>query len=239
MLRVAICDDSEFMRNETKKCLLKYGVQKNLDYTVKLFENGETMLQTVNDFDLVFLDYEFEDKGADGLTIAKAVRKENKDIMIIFLSSYPNVVFQSFEVGTFRFLVKPIEEDKFFQAMDDLLKQYETDEVLTVKLDGMNYFIQGKQISYIEGDGKNCIIHFIDKADTLEVHETLSAIEGRLSEKIFFRCHKSFLVNLCYVASYNHTDLFLENEEALMISRQKYKPFTEAYGCFLAEQKGI
>ena len=167
--------------------------------------------------------------------IAKEIRKVNKEIMIIFLSSYPNIVFESFEVGTFRFLVKPIVEEKFFQAMDDLLKHFETDDVLTVKVDGTSYFIQGKQIAYIEGDGKNCIVQFIDKDDPLEIHETLSAVEGRLSEKKFFRCHKSFLVNLAYVASYNHTDVILENDETLMISRQRYKPFAEAYSRFLAE----
>lgn len=235
MLRVAICDDSEYMRNTTKQCLLKYSMQKDLDYTVKLYENGESMLQHVGDYDLVFLDYEFEDKGADGLTIAKEIRKVNKDLMIIFLSSYPNIVFQSFEVGTFRFLVKPIEEEKFFQAMDDLLKQFETDDVLTVRIDGTSYFIQGKQIAYIEGSGKNCIVHCMDKEEPLEIHETLSAVEGRLSEKKFFRCHKSFLVNLAYVASYNHTDVNLENGEALMVSRQKYKSFVETYSRFLAE----
>lgn len=238
MFKIAICDDSEYMRNETEKYLLKYSMQRDFDYTVRKFENGESMLKHGHDLNIIFLDYEFAGKGADGMTIAKEIRKINRDVVIIFLSSYPSIVFRSFEVGTFRFLVKPIEEEAFFRALDDLIREMERDDVLTVKIDGTNYFIQGKQITYIEGDGKNCIIHCIDKDETMESHETLSNVEQRLSKKNFFRCHKSFLVNLRYVSSYNHTDLILEDKGVIMISRQRYKPFVEAYSQYLMEHKG-
>ena len=103
----------------------------------------------------------------------------------------------------------------------------------------MNHFIKGKKIAFVEGEGKYCIIHFVDKRDSLESHETLSDVERRLSKKSFFRCHKSYLVNMRYISSYSHTDVILENGEVIYISKLKYKPFCKAYAQYLLEQKRI
>ncbi len=234
MIKIAICDDSEYMRKETERLLLMYSVQKNVDFKISCFESGEEFIEKMDDISMVFLDYEFEDKGENGMVIAKKIRERNKDITIIFLSSYTNIVFDTFEVGAFRFLVKPVEEEKLFKAMDDFMENMNTDNVLSVRVEGINYFIRENQISYVEGAGKNCVIHYIDKQEELKCGETLAAIEERLSEESFFRCHKSFLINMRYVDSFNHTDLVLQNKDVIMISRNKYKPFTMAYSDYIS-----
>ena len=86
------------------------------------------------------------------------------------------------------------------------------------------------------GDSKNA---FRLAEEVLECNETLSSIMERLSERLFYRCHKSFLVNMKYVESFNHTDLMLQNKESIMISRQKYKSFCDAYSEFLVKSKAI
>lgn len=117
MINIGICDDSSFMRNEIRNNLLNYSIKKDIEYNIFEFEKGEDLLADKNSFDLLFLDYQFENGGADGISIAKSYIKKYKG-KIIFVSSYPNVVFKSFEVGTFRFLVKPIDQLKFKEAMD-------------------------------------------------------------------------------------------------------------------------
>lgn len=235
MIRVAICDDSEYMRAKTKKCILKYSVQKNIDFSMKEYSTGEDLLADEVEFDIIFMDYQFENNGVDGITISKKIRERNKDVAIIFLSSFPGVVFQSFEVGTFRFLTKPIEEDKFFRAVDDYIKTLEKDNMLSIRLDGDNYFIKESRIMYVEGFGKYCIIHLDGVAEEeIECHETLSAIENRLLSNSFFRCHKSYLVNMKYIESYNHTDIELEGNQSVQVSRNKYKGFCTAFTNYLS-----
>ena len=63
-------------------------------------------------YDLIFMDYEFENNGANGLEIARKIREYDKNSTIVFVSSYPSIVFDTFEVGTFRFLTKPIDDKK-------------------------------------------------------------------------------------------------------------------------------
>ncbi len=235
MIKIAICDDSEYIRKKNEELLVKYTIQKDIDCKIKQFENGEGLLNEVDDFDLIFLDYQFEDKGADGMVIAKAIRKKNADITIIFLSSYTNVVFETFEVGTFRFLTKPLEEEKLYGAMDAYMESLKNEKTICVKSGGANHFIKENQISYIEGNGKYCIIHLINKKKAIECIETLAAVEDRINSKSFFRCHKSFLINMKYVDSYTHNELLLQDDEMVAISRQRYKLFKNAYAEYLLE----
>jgi len=235
MIKIAICDDSEYIRKQNENLLVKYSIQKGFDFVISQFENGESLLEKIDDFDLVFLDYQFEDKGADGMEIAKAIRKKNKDITIVFLTSYTGVVFETFEVSAFRFLIKPLDEEKLFSTMDDYVKTLVENDTFMVKVSGVNHYIKEKYITYIEASGKNSIIHFINKSDTLECGETLLSIEARVSKKHFFRCHKSFLINMKYVESFSHNDIVLENNEIVAISRQKYKSFNNAYTDYLVK----
>ena len=235
MVRIAVCDDSGFMRSEIKKRILEYSVKKDLDYSLDEYEVGERLVCSREKYDLIFMDYEFENKGTNGLNIAKKIREYDKNSTIVFASSYPSIVFDTFEVGTFRFLIKPIDNEKFNEVMDAFMKTLEEDSVLKIRMDGENYFFKESIISYVEGMGKNCILHFCDGREDMECHMTLGAIEGRLSSEKFYRCYKSFLINLAQVDSYNHDEVTMSTGDKLLISRLKYKEFNNIYTDYLVK----
>ena len=132
------------MRKETDKALFDYCMAKDVDYTAKQFESGESLLKEVTDFDLIFLDYQFENKGKDGMSIAREIRKINSEVTIIFLSSYTSIVYDTFEVAAFRFLVKPINKEKLYSAMDDYYNSLNSDNTLAIKAEGVNHYIKEK-----------------------------------------------------------------------------------------------
>ena len=235
MVKIAICDDSKFMRGEIKKRILEFSMQKDFDYTLNEYDAGEKLIGSGEKYDLIFMDYEFENNGENGLEIAKKIRSYDKNSTIVFATSYPSIVFDTFEVGTFRFLTKPIDDKKFYEVLDAFLKTMEEDNFLKIRLDGENHFFKESTISYVEGMGKNCILHFCDGREDMECHETLGAIEGRLSPQKFYRCYKSFLINLAQVDSYNHDEVTMSTGEKLLISRLKYKEFNSVYSDFLVK----
>lgn len=243
MLRIAVCDDSSFMRKTTKKSLINYSFRKNIDIQIEEYESGELLLEAERtgekEHDLIFIDYEFEEKGENGITIISEFRKLGKNTKVIFLSGYSQVVFQSFEVEAFRFLLKPLEEDKLFKAMDDFMDSIEKDLILSICIDGENFLYPEDIITYIEACGKNCIIHFSDNRKAVVSSETLSSVESRLSENNFFRCQKSFLVNMGHVTSYNHMGITLDSGDTVLISRNKYKEFSMVLADYISEKRGI
>ncbi len=243
MIRIAICDDSSYMREITKKSLINYSFQKNVDIQIDEYESGEKFLEVEGngerEHDLIFMDYEFEEKGKDGIAIISEFRKMKKNTRVIFISSYSEVVFRSFEVEAFRFLVKPLEEDILFKAMDDFMESIAESAVLAVRINGENYLYPEIIISHVEGCGKNCIIHFADGRKAIMSNETLSAVESRLSKESFFRCHKSYLVNMEHVDSYSHAGITLDSKELILISRNKYKEFGLALSEYILKKRGI
>lgn len=242
MIQIALCDDSSYMRKVTKKILVNYSVQKNIELKIHEYETGEQLLEAEQSgeklHDLIFIDYEFEEKGENGLEIIKKFRKFQKKPKVIFLSSYPQVVFQSFEVDAFRFLVKPLEKEKLYKAMDDFLELIADDRILKIRIDGENCLYKEENLIYIEGCGKKCILYFADDRKEVLCNETLSSVEERLSD-YFIRCHKSFLANMEHIDSYNRTELTMDTGDKILISRTRYKKFIEAFTQYISKKRGI
>lgn len=233
MIEIAICDDEEFFRLDIEKTIFKYFINKKIEYKIKGYETGEELLEDIDRFDLVILDYDFKGKGTDGLKIAKNIREKRLDVVIVFMTSCAEIVYDVFEVSAFRFLLKPVKEEKLFAMFDSFLETLNDEETISVKQCGITYYVKESQISYVEADNKNAVIHFITSRPPIRCNETLSSVEKRI-KKNFFRCHKSFLVNMKYVDSYSRTDLVLQNKDVIMISRPKFKAFCRAYGEYIS-----
>lgn len=232
-IKIAVCDDFQFMREEAKKHILRYSIKKELNYSLDEYETGEKLLESGKKYDLIFMDYEFGDKGADGLTISKELRKRGDDATIIFLSGYTDIAYKTFEVKVFRFLTKPIEEEIFDNAMDSFLKPKDDDTYLTVRVGGITHCIKESRILCIEGRGKHCRIHFTDRDEALEWRETLASVEERLSAHRFYRCYKSYVVNLSYVEAYSRKEVILEQDFKIPMSRAKYEDFSTEHTFFI------
>ena len=121
--------------------------------------------------------------------------------------------------------------------MDDFLNLLDTKAVLTVKIEGNTYYYYEDNILYVEG--KNCILHFSDSKKDVICSKKLSDIEEKLSNDTFFRCHKSYIVNLKHVDAYSHSDITLDSRETVDISRNKYRDFGEALMEFVTKKRGM
>jgi DNA-binding LytR/AlgR family response regulator len=229
-IRIAICDDEEIMRKVLKKAIDEYSISRNLEIIYDEYSNGEKLIVSPHKYDVIILDYQLDPWGKfTGLSTAKQLRASNIDSAIIFLTSFPKVVFSSFEVNTFRFLVKPLDQDKLFKAIDDYLKSIAIDKALLIRLEGMTFSLNTKRILFLEGYGKYCIIHSVDDPHEFECHETLASVEERLPKESFYRCHRSYIVNMRYVSTFNRQEATLKNDNNILISRNRYESFQNAF----------
>lgn len=118
-MRVAICDDEKSMQIVLEKMLDEYSRIKKIDISVDKFDNGHDLIRALNEkeYEIVFMDYQMDN--IDGMATSRLIRDKNKECVIIFVSAYPEVAVDSYEVNTFRFIVKPINKEKLFKAIDD------------------------------------------------------------------------------------------------------------------------
>ncbi len=224
-MQVAICDDDKVFRQDLKEKMIRYRKEKRIAVDIVEFDAPEILLSSETVFDIVFMDYCFKDQ--NGLEAAKQLRVKNFTGSIIFVTGYPQFVYDSFEVQPFRFFVKPVEEDKLRAAMDSYLRQHTLLNHIVVVQDGEQITLSAADILYLEGSGKYCLIR--TREDTYRSSKTLSQVQRLLPEYCFYRIHKSYVVNMYSVAAIQGHELLFVNGERASIGRSRLKDFKKSY----------
>lgn len=222
-MNIAVCDDEIGFYKEVEQLALDYEKSRKVEIYTTYYESGETF--PINrDFDIVFMDYQM--KGLDGLETARKLREVNSECAIIFISAYPEIALDTFEVNTFRFIKKPVDKDKLFKALDDYLKSTVSENILKINTHDGIFAVKLSDIIYLESNEKNTMMRTVK--DTIYIHRPLHYIESKLPSNRFSRCHKSFVANLMHVSNHSRTEVTFDNGEKAKIGRKYLPNFKEA-----------
>lgn len=224
-MRITICDDETPMQKELKRQLDLYARTRNIYITYKYFRSGADLLSNYHEEDLIFMDYQMD--GLDGLETARKLRAEHDQTPIIFLTSFPHIVFDTFEVNAYRFLVKPIDPDKLTAAMNDFLSAQKDDNYIIIKDGDTSRRICLDSIIYAEAADKYCYIRTTEEGFVYK--KTLAEFEAMLPQDRFFRSHRTYLISFRHVVSHTETTILLDNQEKALISKLKRTPFKKAF----------
>ncbi len=224
MISVAICDDEKYMSDQIEKSVSDFFHGKNMEVVVSQFPCGEELLRYDKPIDLLFLDVQM--KETDGMTVARKLRKRGFRGFLIFVTVLKEMVFQSFEVQAFDYLVKPIEQRQFDKTMERLLESMQNagEANLLVRRGYESHIIALDDIVYCEIIDRKVYLHLIS-SKIIDYYERIENLESRLDDR-FFRCHRSFLINLQYLKSYQDQTAYMEDGTRIPVSRLRSKEFS-------------
>ncbi|WP_449077983.1 LytR/AlgR family response regulator transcription factor [Ruminococcus sp.] len=226
---IAICDDEPLFCKILKDKLYSYSNKNNLNYCVDVFYDGQELLSEIREYDIVFLDYQMPN--IDGLATAKEIRKRNMLSMIVFISSFPEVVYKTFQYDTFRFLIKPLKDEELYEALDSFRKKKGLHYPVLIYSGGEHIKIYTGDIVYIEADGRNCIIRTVK--DSISCTKSIKYVFSLLPSNCFFFTHRSYVVNFNSILSFNKNSIKLINGEVAKISRDRYSEFLDSLNTYL------
>ena len=221
-MKIAICDDCAEDRAALHAWLDRYCLAHNYSCAIAEAESGEQLsaFADIADYDAIFMDIFL--KKQNGLETAEALKALGYTGAYIFTTSSAEYVFQSFAFDVVDYLVKPFPYPRFAQAADKLFKA-KADARLTIPLDidGETRQIQLNRIYSVETDsGHGTLIHM--STSTLRSTTTISEIESLLSPyRNFFRCHRSYIVNLNYVSGVKDAAVYLKNGGTALLPRRE------------------
>lgn len=230
-MMIAICDDEMIFRQNLKSFIYSYKTERRLHIDVYEYPSGEALLKTDKAFDIIFLDYQMS--GINGMDVARELRQRNMACSIVFVTSYPQFVFESFEVQPYRFYVKPIAHAEIITLLNAFIKHQKMLSPIIVINDSEQQVISAKDILYLEGDGKYCIIR--TSTNTYRSSKTLAQVHALLPQHCFYRSHKSYVVNLYGICSFDRGIATLINGEAAKIGRSKISEFKQIYKQFIRD----
>lgn len=244
-----IVDDEELARENLS--MLLEGFCPNIK-VVGLATGKEDAKQKINELkpQVVFLDICMP-SGVEGLNLLDEI--PNKDFLVVFVTAFKEYAIKAFNANAVHYLLKPIDVDELIEASQKIEERLgfinsstENKEAYQESVNNVSASIQNKDrskitishmrgvkiidqkdIVYLQADG-NCTILFFKDGTKYTDTRTLKTYDEMLNNKLFFRAHKSYLINLSFLKEYVTSDgtyAVLQNNIEVPVSRSKTKEF--------------
>lgn len=237
MLSIAVCDDEVIECCNMAKRIKEIMEEMKIPCIIRQFQSGGELLQAPESFDIVFLDIIMQDP--DGMKTARTFREKASDKILIFVSSSREYVFEAYDAEAFQYLLKPVDSGKLKGVLQKAVFKTErrSQEFIIVSRERQKkkWFLD--DIFYFEIKGRVVEVHGPEGVFTY--YEQIGELENKLRDKGFFRCHKSFLINMKYVDGYNRQEVVLENGEKIALAKRRYEAFCQEALKVMRENGGI
>lgn len=224
-LKIGICDDEKVDYNELKKCIADYSKQTGISFKLSYYKSGVELIgcNDINNLDILFLDIDMPE--LDGIETAYRL-DDWKNCKIIMFTSKTERFKDAFKIGAFRFVTKPIEKQEVFDAIDAVRKRLLGNKEIVVYHENNTYSIIQKDIMYVMIQKTSSYI-FTLKND-FRSDESLTWWEEELDERLFFRCHKSYIVNMQNIQIINE-HIILKTGERIPLARRRKKELLQRF----------
>ena len=225
MLSIAVCDDEVIECCSMARKMKGIMEELKIPCIISQFQSGRGLLQALEGFDIVFLDIIMQD--LDGMETAQIFREKASDTILIFVSSSREYVFEAYDVEAFYYLLKPVDDRKLKRVLQKAVLKTERrlQEFIIVNKERQKRKLFLDAIYYFEIKGR--VVYAHGPEGIFAYYGQIGELERKLCNKSFFRCHKSYLINLKYVATYNRQEVILENGEAIVIAKRRYEEFCQ------------
>lgn len=219
-LRIAVCDDR--LEDRTQLCTLLRKSCPNAE--LESFSSGEALLWKLADgkrFDLYFMDIFME--GISGIEAARQIRSNYYNALIVFASTSDDFYRESYDLFAFHYLIKPITSDKLIPVLERAKEQLqrEVEQTILVNYNRQVRSLRLSNLLYISSSNHNVNFYMKDN-ELIEARGKLDDYIAKLPQAIFFRCHKSYVINLCHCTALT-VDGFLQCGKIIPVSRSYQK----------------
>jgi len=240
MIRTIIIDDEPNMVEALKLKLTEFcegieiiGTGNGIDEGLELIESQQP--------DLVFLDIEMP--FGTGFDLLEKVKVKN--FHVVFVTAYDHYALKAIKFSALDYILKPAKISELIEVVEKVKKtnhhyladqisllsenltNNNLDKIMIPSQEGFN-FIDTSDIVLIKADGCYSEFHLAD-ASIIVASKTLKYYEDILNKDIFFRIHKSGIINLKHIKSYNNgeNNLHLSNNLSIPVSRSVKQSFLE------------
>jgi len=232
MWKIMICDDEPAMCQQLRELLNRFSEECHFEFLIQEYHSGKELLEHLTfDTDIVFLDIKMEP--LSGMDTARIIRSKNQDICLIFITTMTQYAMEGYQVHAFGFLKKPVRYSQFRLQMLDTMRMLQKNkkETFSFKNGSETYNLNLNSIQYFEIYGHDVRIFLTDQ--TLNYYGTLSELEDALRGKGFYRCHKSYLVNLGHISKITSSEISLKLGTRIPLSKYRRKDLLEQFASYM------
>lgn len=236
MIKIGICDDDKNFRTLLAEAIRR----EDSESFIYEYSTGEELIQDgENNLDLLFLDIQLP--GISGNKASEIMKRKNKDLILIFISGIYLPTPESFCVQPYRYLLKQSKPSEIQKELRTILKytqERKGKKYFIAEDDGMYQKIDIDEILYFSIIRRGCEIHILQNGTgkILRTRKRIQEIE-ELKREYFCRIHKSFLVNPRYITEVKKSEIKMDNNEILSVSKARRKIFEDMFAEYLSYRK--
>ena len=212
-LKVVIADDDPGMRLIVRKM-----VERVDGFTlVGEAANGDELMTLVEEKrpQVCFLDVEMP--GKSGVECARMIQDMDPTVVLIFATAHDQYMGDAFEVYAFDYLIKPFKVERVMQTLErarDRLMHVDEQplpgltrqpnriangRLMLHHREGVS-FLKMSDILLVQRENRSTVIYTTGEG-RYETSDSLGDTEAKLDPTVFFRCHKSYIINLNQIDS--------------------------------------
>lgn len=223
-MKLAIVDDSKFWRDLA--CDTVKAFYENTPVDIELFDSGESFLECHKPYDIILMDIEMPNK--NGFETIAEYRLFKSDCIAIILTTHTEFANKGYFVDAFRYIDKTNMNSELEEALTSAAKVLACNDTISVNVIGLGSLkLVVKNILFIKTYKRNVIVHTVD--NKYECSNNIAELESLLEKYGFYRSHRSCLVNLDKVTTFNKRDIFFANNETAYLSSRKYPEMKRKY----------
>ena len=213
-----------FTLKHIRSMVLNFFRKKNREISLRMFSGGEELLSYNGQIDILFLDIQM--KGMDGMETARKLRADKFRGFLVFITVLKEMVFQSFEVQAYDYLVKPVDDKQFEKTMERLYAsmQNASEDSLLVQKGYEGRIIREDEIVFCEIIDRKIYLN-LASGEVVDYYERIENLETKLNNR-FYRCHRSYLINLKHLKGYKNGTACMDNGKEIPVSRLRSREFS-------------
>jgi len=211
-LHAVVADDEQPAREEL--CFL-LGQMDGVK-VVGQADDGVSALAMIDELDpqVAFLDIQMP--GLTGFEVAQLLLEHHTSAQVVFVTAYDQYAIDAFDVNAVDYLLKPVEQKRLDHAIqrvrhrlsldqprDDrmerlarkMAERHQRRDQLALKVGDRFLLVQADDVIYASVDGDTIQIATGQIAGTSN-YRTLDELQARLDPDVFWRVHRSHLVNI-------------------------------------------
>ena len=216
-------------------------MENSMEFKIDAYSSGEALIGTYkekkNMYHIIFLDMEMTD--LNGMETAKKIRQvPDRDVLIVFVTSYPEFMQDSFDVQASQYLIKTLSYSVFCDKMKKLLSylsELETN-IKVVSEKGEEFILYLERVICIETLKKSkmrAVLLVTTLDGEYEVRGKIADLEKELKDKFFISVHRSVLANMRYIKRFDSQSLEFTTGKTTTISRRKFQEIKDAFSKYM------
>lgn len=251
-LKALVVDDEDLARKNLTMLLHEYCDDVDVVGDAGNITTAKEKIEELKP-DVVFLDIRMP-SGSEGFDLLDSI--EDRNFFVVFVTAFKDYALRAFNANAIHYVLKPVDIDDLIRAVDKVKEAklsfsdnpenfdtyFESIKNLSHSLETEGFgtkvaishtkgikLIEIKDIMYLEASGNCTILYFSDGTRYLDTR-TLKIYEGILNPAIFYRIHKSHIVNMNYLKEYLNEDghfAILKNGKLLSVARNRVSSFVK------------